>query len=94
MGLFGIFRGMFDSNIFAALYDFIELRYRSACTGFMLMFAFIIGSMSPFLLGLLKPVLGLSNGLAMLSFIYLFSASCLLIVICFTFKNDYKISLE
>lgn len=89
MGFFGLFRGMYDSNIFATLYDVIEVRYRSAATGFMLMFAFIVGSISPYLLGVLKPVLGLSDGLASLSIVYLFAAICILFVICFTFRRDY-----
>ncbi|WP_374212996.1 MFS transporter [Parabacteroides faecis] len=89
MAFFGLFRGMYDSNIFATLYDVIEVRYRSAATGFMLMFAFIVGSISPYLLGVLKPVLGLSDGLASLSIVYLFAAICILFVICFTFRRDY-----
>ena len=89
MVFFGLFRGMYDSNIFATVYNVIETRYRSAATGFMLMFAFIVGSISPYLLGILKPVLGLSNGLASLSFVYLFAAICILFAICFTFKKDY-----
>lgn len=89
MAFFGLFRGMYDSNIFATLYDVIEVRYRSAATGFMLMFAFIVGSTSPYLLGVLKPVLGLSDGLASLSVVYLFAAICILFVICFTFRRDY-----
>lgn len=88
MAFFGLFRGMYDSNIFASLYEVIEVQHRSAATGFMLMFAFIIGSISPYLLGVMKPVLGLANGLASLSIVYLFAACCLLIVVAYTLKRD------
>ena len=88
LAIFGFSRGMFDSNIFAALYDVIEVQFRAAATGFMLTFAFIIGSTSPYILGILKPTLGLSNGLAFLSVVYIFSALCILIAVLFFYKRD------
>ena len=93
MSFFGIFRGMYDSNIFASLYDVIEEKYRASATGFMLMFAFVVGSTSPYLLGVIKPVLGLSNGLASLSFVYIFSVIILIIALFFTLKKDIKITV-
>ena len=33
MFLFGIFRGMYDSNRFAALYDVVKEKYHSTATG-------------------------------------------------------------
>ena len=80
---------MYDSTIFATVYDVIPVTYRSAATGFMLMFAFIVGSVSPYLLGVLKPVLGLSNGLASLSIVYIFAAACIFFAIRFTFNKDF-----
>lgn len=93
MALFGVFRGMYDSNIFAAIYDIIEEKYRASATGFMLMFAFIVGSTSPYLLGLLKPTLGLSNGLASLSIVYVFAAIFIFLAFLFTFNKDYQLFL-
>jgi sugar phosphate permease len=90
MSFFGIFRGMYDSNIFASVYDVIEEKYRATATGFMLMFAFVVGSTSPFILGVIKPALGLSNGLASLSFVYFFSATILCIAMLFTLKKEVK----
>ena len=88
LSIFGFCRGIYDSNIFASLYDVIEIQYRSAATGFMLTFAFIIGSISPFVLGILKPTLGLSNGFALLSGVYVFSAFCILVALLFFYKKD------
>jgi len=87
---FGISRGMYDSNIFASLYDVIEEKFRATATGFMLMFAFVVGSTSPYLLGVLKPALGLSNGIASLSVIYFLSAFIILIAMLFTLKKDHQ----
>jgi sugar phosphate permease len=88
MTLFGLCRGLYDSNIFAALYDVIEVPYRSTATGMMLMFAFIVGSVAPYVLGVLKPIFGLSNGLAFLSVAYLFASMCILIALIFFYKKD------
>jgi fucose permease len=86
--LFGFCRGLYDSNIFAALYDVIEKPFRSTATGLMLMFAFVVGSAAPYIMGLLKPVAGLSVSMAFLSVIYIFSASCILIALIFFYKKD------
>ncbi len=86
--VFGFSRGIYDSNIFAALYDVIDIPYRATGGGLMLMVAFIVGSMAPFILGILKPIYGLSNGLAFLSVGFLFAAVCILIALIFFYKKD------
>lgn len=88
LALFGLFRGIYDSNIFAALYDVITPEYRSTATGLMLMFAFITGAAAPYILGIFKPVLGLAGGLSALSIIYILSAFCIFIAVKFYYKND------
>ena len=89
MFFFGISRGLYDSNIFASLYDVIEEKYRASATGFMLMFAFVVASTSPYLLGVIKPIMGLSNGLALLSLVYFFPAIILGVAAVFTLKKDH-----
>ncbi len=88
LALFGLFRGIYDSNIFAALYDVIEPKVRSTATGLMLMFAFVTGASAPYILGKIKPVLGLSWGLSALSAVYIFSALCIFIAVRFFYKKD------
>ena len=85
---FGLFRGIYDSNIFAALYDVVEPRFRSTATGLMQMFSFVTGASAPFLLGKIKPALGLSWGLSALSAVYVFSALCIFIAVKFFYKKD------
>lgn len=86
--LFGLFRGVYEANLWASLYDIIDVRYRSAATGFMLSFGLVIGALSPYILGLLKPAFGLANGFACLSAVYVGSAVCILIAVLFFYKND------
>jgi len=88
LAFFGIFRGVYDSNIFAALYDVVEPRFRSTATGLMLMFAFITGASAPYILGKIKPVLGLAWGLSALSVVYIAAALCIFIAVKFYYKKD------
>lgn len=85
---FGLFKGMYDSNMFASLYEVVGPEYRSAATSFMLMIGFIVGSISPYMLGVLEPVMGLSKGLAMMAIVYLLSAVPILIATYCTMDRD------
>jgi sugar phosphate permease len=88
LALFGLFRGIYDSNIFASLYDVVEPKFRATATGLMLMFAFVIGASAPYILGKIKPLLGLAWGLSALSTVYVFSALCLFVAVKFFYKRD------
>lgn len=91
MGLFGIFRGIYDSNLFAALFDVIEPRYRASSMGIMLAFGFIIGALAPIVLGWVKTVAGLETGITLLSVFYLLGAILIFIGLkLFFHKNYYK----
>ncbi len=71
---FGVFRGWYDSNIVASLYEVVPAGIRSSAYGLMLACAFLIGASSPYFLGVLKPTLGLTTGLASLSISYVLGA--------------------
>ena len=70
MGLFGIFRGAYDSNNFAAFFDVVEPRYHASAAGFNLMIAFLFGCFSPTVLGWTKANYSMSTGLATLAIAY------------------------
>jgi len=86
--LFGIFRGWYDSNIVASLYEVVPEKIRSSAYGLMLMCAFLIGAASPYILGVLKPTLGLSAGLSYLSIIYVIGGVLIGLAVVFSFKKD------
>lgn len=88
--LFGFFRGVYDSNIFATLFDVIEPEFRSSATGLMLMFAFVSGATSPYILGILKPRLGLSWGLSSLAVVYVLSALSIIIALKWYYRRDAR----
>ncbi len=53
MAVFGLFRGLYESNTHASLFEVIEPRYRSSAVGAMIMFAFLVGAGAPWLMGIL-----------------------------------------
>ena len=79
MGLFGVFRGVYDSNNFAAFFDVVEPRYHASAAGFNLMIAFLFGCFSPTVLGWTKARYTMSTGLATLSLAYLAGMALLVI---------------
>ncbi|MFT3933133.1 MAG: MFS transporter [Chitinophagaceae bacterium] len=86
--LFGIFRGAYDSNIFASLFEVVKPAIRSSSAGLMLMCAFLVGAFSPYFLGMLKPTLGLSAGLSWLWVSYFLGGSFIFIAVIFFFNKD------
>ena len=89
LALFGVMRGVYDSNIFASLYEVVKPSTRSSATGFMLMFAFLMGAFAPLILGILKPTLGLAASFSSLSIFYALAAGFIFLAVKLFFKNDY-----
>ena len=75
MALFGVFRGVYDSNLMASLFDIIPSRYHASGAGIMLSCAFVFGSTSPVVLGVLKDHFSSTVGLASLAGFYLMGAA-------------------
>ena len=94
LALFGIFRGIYDSNLYAALFDVIEPKLRASSVGIMTAFAFIVGAMAPLALGYIKTHYGLSIGISSLSVFYFIGAIMVLIGISFFFKKEYYKEIE
>ena len=89
---FGFFKGIYDSNLFASLYDVIEPRFRSMATSFILMFSYLLSCFSPWLLGMLKPTIGLSGGMYMMGVVYLVASLPLFVAMKYTLKKDLYVN--
>ena len=85
---FGLCRGIYDSNLFASLFDVVAPRYRASASGLMLCFAFIIGSTSPVVLGWIRDNFGMSYGIASLSAFYIAGGLIILCARNFFFARD------
>ena len=92
LALFGLFRGLYESNTHAALFDVIEPRHRASAVAISVMLAFLVGSTSPWLLGKCREWFGTSHGLsygfAGLSLAYLIGAAAVTAARLFFFRHD------
>jgi MFS family permease len=86
--LFGIFRGVYDSNIFASLFEVVNPAIRSSAAGLMLMCAFLVGAFAPYILGILKPTLGLGTGMSWLWVSYFLGGTFILTGFLWFFQKD------
>lgn len=51
MAMYGLFRGFYESNTHASLFEVIEPKYRASAVGAMVMAAFLVGAAAPWLMG-------------------------------------------
>jgi MFS family permease len=87
---FGFARAFFDANTYAVLYDVIPEKYQSSASGVMLMTGFSVGSLSPLVLGYLKPIIGLSFGISMLAIVWVLCGMLLIYGYRYCFTRDYN----
>lgn len=90
LGLYGFFRGFYDSNLWTTLFDVVEPRFRASATGLMLSWAFLFGSFAPVLMGWTKGVFGLGASFSALAFVYFASGAIVLIAQRSCFKKDCR----
>ncbi|NCB09464.1 MAG: MFS transporter, partial [Bacteroidia bacterium] len=85
----GFARAFFDANTYTVLYDVIPEKYHSSASGIMIMSGFLVGSLSPIVLGYLKPILGLSFGISMLAVVWAVCGVLLIVTAKYFYKKDY-----
>lgn len=88
LGLFGVFRGLYDSNLFASLYEVVRPAARATATGIMLAIAFLLGGTSSLLTGWLSQRMSLGMALASTSLAYLVAGLASLCAAVFWFRRD------
>jgi sugar phosphate permease len=88
LSVFGLFRGVYDSNLFAAPFEVIPARLRSSALGVMLSFAFLMGAFAPIVLARLAKNLGLDGAVASLAVVYVASAVLVVVAAYTTFQRD------
>lgn len=88
LGLFGFFRGLYDSNLFASLYEVVRPEARATATGLMLSVAFLGGGSSSVIVGRLSQEHGLGPALASTSIAYLLAGAIILLACRVCFLRD------
>jgi sugar phosphate permease len=86
---FGLFRGVYDSNLFAAPFDVIEPRYRSSAVGVMLCFAFVMGASASTILAWIAQRLDMSTAISSMAAVYVVAGLFVLLALGATFRREY-----
>lgn len=71
---FGYFKGMYDANIWASLYDVVRPARRASALGFMNSIGWLGGGMAPVAIGLMSERYGMSGSISATSGVYLLVA--------------------
>jgi MFS family permease len=87
LGLFGLFRGLYDSNLFASLYEVVRPEARATATGLMLSVGFLGGGSSALVIGWLSQEIPLGQALSLTSLFYIVAAATLAVA-CIFFRAD------
>ena len=88
---YGVFRGLFEVNTHASLFDVVAPKYRSTAVGLMTMLAFFLGALAPVLMGYAYDAYGVHGfevGFSIIGGIYALGGSLMLISFFFTFRRD------
>jgi MFS family permease len=91
---FGLGKGLYDSNIFASIYDVVDLRARSTAAGLMNTIGWSGGSLGPIVVGWIashgsgSDVQNMSHAIAATGMVYILSAGLLLLVPLVSIKRD------
>jgi len=86
----GVFRGIYDSNIYASLFEVIEPRLHASAAGLIIAFAFLTGAFAPLALGAAKQAFGLSAGFSLLAVVYFVGGGAILLASKRFFAADYR----
>jgi MFS family permease len=89
LSAWGLFKGLYDANIFASVFDVIRPEARGAAAGFMNTVGWLAGGGSaPLVIGIIAQRQSLGLAIAMASLVYLAAGLLLLIGIFFFVKRD------
>jgi MFS family permease len=87
--LWGLFKGLYDANIFASVFDVVRPEARGAAAGFMNTIGWLGGGgTAPLVIGLLAEDRGLGTAIALASTVYLAAGTLLLVGIVFFVSRD------
>ncbi len=85
----GFFKGLYDANIFASVYDVVRPEARGTAAGFMNMVGWLLGGASaPLLIGYLSERSSLSYAISLTAVVYIAAGLLLTTAVVFTAKRD------
>ncbi len=93
---YGVFRGLCEVNTHASLFDVVPPEHRSTAEGLATMIVFLVGSLSPLMIGALSDrygIRGFEIGFVVLGVSYVIGAAMLLFSFFFTFNKDRVVEI-
>ena len=88
---YGLFRGLCEVNTHASLFDVVPPQHRSTAEGLTTMIAFLVGSLSPLMIGALSDQYGMRGfeiGFLVLGIGYVVGAAAIIASFLFTFSKN------
>jgi MFS family permease len=87
----GFCKGLYDANIFAALFDFVPPETRGIAAGLMNTVGWLGGgALAPVTVGVLAQRYGLGSAIAMASVVYVLAGFCLIAAMLFFLEKDVR----
>ncbi len=78
---FGLARGVYDANLFAAIIDMVDDRLRSTVVGLLIASGFLLGAIAPWAMGAMKERYGLTGGFVLIAAVFLTAGLLLLVAV-------------
>jgi len=95
LAFWGFFKGLYDANIFASVFDAIRPEARGTATGFMNMIGWLGGGgTAPLIIGLVARTHGLGFSIALASVVYIASGFLLLTALAFISRDHAALYAE
>ena len=92
LSAWGLFKGLYDANIFASLFDVVPIAARGTAVGWMNIVGWLGGGgLAPLLTGLLASRYGLGIAVAITSVVYLMAGALLLYAAFRTIPHDHAL---
>ena len=88
---YGVFRGFFEVNTHASVFDVVPARFRASAVGFMLLIAFFVGGLSGVMMGSLSHCMGVRGfelGFSIMAAAYVLAAVLMSVSFFFTFHRN------
>lgn len=89
--LYGVFRGIYEANTQASAFDAVRPEHRATVVALADLFAMLIGSLSPLLIGAMSDRMGMRGfewGFALMGGAYVVGAAAMAGALLFTFEKD------
>lgn len=81
LGLFGLTRGVYDANLYAAIFDHVPDKLRATVTSWIVACAYLAGAIAPTAMGALKQYYGIAAGMNLLAAVSFLAGMIVLVTI-------------